>query len=95
MLASVLSFTFDQAAVVSDYCHEHSESKYLQCFLVLYLVQSLLMSNGGPALPQHIKELWEWTAKTFEDADKMSSLLQGQWMIWMAEWISPKRGTLF
>ena len=26
------------------------------------------------------------------DAEMMSSKLQGQWLIWMAQWIAPKRG---
>ena len=50
------------------------------------------------ALPTHLHKHWEWTAQHFRDADihgnaeMMSSRLQGQWMIWMAEWIAPKRG---
>lgn len=39
-----------------------------------------------------MKEHWDWTLKNFVDADKMSSSLQGQWMIFMAQWIAPKRG---
>ena len=31
----------------------------------------------------------------YEDADKMSSLSQGQWMIWMAQSIAPKRGMVY
>jgi len=43
------------------------------------------------ALPNYLKHHWDWTLKNFVDADKMSSTLQGQWMIFMAQWISPKR----
>lgn len=50
-----------------------------------------ILLNPSLGLPQHIKDLWEWTLRERKDADKMSSLVQGQWMIWMAQWICPNR----
>ncbi|KAL8867859.1 MAG: hypothetical protein Q9174_005384 [Haloplaca sp. 1 TL-2023] len=49
------------------------------------------------ALPGHLHDRWEWTKSHYNgneihtNAEIMSSLLQGQWMIWMAQWIAPKR----
>ncbi|CAL8584120.1 hypothetical protein XPA_009725 [Xanthoria parietina] len=49
------------------------------------------------ALPRQLHDRWEWTtghyrgAEIYTNAEMMSSKLQGQWMIWMAQWIAPKR----
>lgn len=40
----------------------------------------------------NMKELWEWTCDQFEDADKMSSPLQGATMKFLAEHQQAKRG---
>jgi len=32
-----------------------------------------------------MQDVWQWTVKTFKDADKMSSPLQGAWMIFTAQ----------
>jgi hypothetical protein len=37
---------------------------------------------------------WEWTRTHFSDADKMSSRLQGAWMIFTARDRKPKRGNV-
>lgn len=37
-----------------------------------------------------MKEVWDWTCGEFEDSDKMSSPLQGAFMKFMAELVSPK-----
>ena len=45
-----------------------------------------------PELPEVLDKHWEWTTGNLSNAEMMSSKLQGQWMVWMAEWIAPKRG---
>lgn len=40
----------------------------------------------------NMKEVWDWTCGQFEDADKMSSPLQGTTMKFLASWIGAKRG---
>ena len=47
---------------------------------------------GFLALPEVLDKHWDWTVRHYVDAEMMSSKLQGQWMIWMAQWIAPKRG---
>ncbi|KAL2059190.1 hypothetical protein ABVK25_000482 [Lepraria finkii] len=42
-------------------------------------------------LPESLERHWEWTIRTWMDAEMMSSKLQGQWMIWMSQWMAPKR----
>jgi len=42
-------------------------------------------------LPDKLEEHWNWTVRTWMDAEMMSSKLQGQWLIWMSQWIAPKR----
>lgn len=39
----------------------------------------------------NMKELWDWTCAEFEDADKMSSPLQGATMKFIATFVKPKR----
>ncbi|KAI1081039.1 O-methyltransferase [Whalleya microplaca] len=39
----------------------------------------------------NMKDLWDWTVSKFEDADKMSSPLQGSTMKFLAGLIQPKR----
>lgn len=41
----------------------------------------------------NMKEVWDWTCDQFEDADKMSSPLQGATMKFLAEHQQAKRGT--
>ncbi|KAL8885720.1 MAG: hypothetical protein Q9215_006474 [Flavoplaca cf. flavocitrina] len=41
---------------------------------------------------KEMKEVWAWTCDSFDDADKMSSPLQGATMKFLAEWQQPKRG---
>jgi len=41
----------------------------------------------------NMKELWDWTCSQFDDADKMSSPLQGAFMKFLAHLLSVKRGT--
>lgn len=43
-------------------------------------------------IPRVLYEHWEWTRSKFSDADKMSSRLQGSWMIFTAQDRKPKRG---
>ncbi|OJD18668.1 hypothetical protein AJ78_01364 [Emergomyces pasteurianus Ep9510] len=43
------------------------------------------------AAPQTMNEVWDYTAKSFKDADKMSSPIQGSWMIFLAQDRKPKR----
>jgi hypothetical protein len=45
-------------------------------------------------IPDNLADHWEWTRTRFPDADKMSSCLQGSWMIFTARDRKPKRGTL-
>ncbi|KAI4235071.1 MAG: hypothetical protein LQ349_003405 [Xanthoria aureola] len=40
---------------------------------------------------KEMKEVWAWTCDSFDDADKMSSPLQGATMKFLAEWQQPKR----
>ncbi|KAK4174352.1 S-adenosyl-L-methionine-dependent methyltransferase [Triangularia setosa] len=42
-------------------------------------------------IPDALAEHWEWTRTRFPDADKMSSRLQGSWMIFTAQDRKPKR----
>jgi hypothetical protein len=42
-------------------------------------------------IPETLAEHWEWTRRQFPDADKMSSRLQGSWMIFTAKDRKPKR----
>lgn len=41
---------------------------------------------------KNMDDLWDWTVSEFDDADKMSSPLQGATMKFLANWIQPKRG---
>jgi hypothetical protein len=41
-----------------------------------------------------MNELWDWTVGEFEDADKMSSPLQGSTMKFLAGLLKPKRSKL-
>ncbi|MCJ1344982.1 hypothetical protein MMC31_003187 [Peltigera leucophlebia] len=68
MLSSVLPFTPEMAAKVTEYCTSHSND----------------VSNN-------MKEVWDWTCDQFEDADKMSSPLQGATMKFLAEHHQAKR----
>lgn len=43
---------------------------------------------------KEMKEVWDWTCDNFDDADKMSSPLQGATMKFLAEWQQPKRSML-
>ncbi|KAL9036524.1 MAG: hypothetical protein Q9180_004252 [Flavoplaca navasiana] len=45
-------------------------------------------TNG---IPSSMQDVWQWTVKSFKDADKMSSPLQGAWMIFLAEDRQAKR----
>lgn len=45
-------------------------------------------------IPDVLNKHWEYTRTHFSDADKMSSRLQGAWMIFTAQDRKPKRGTL-
>ncbi|KAL2367739.1 hypothetical protein RJZ57_007894 [Blastomyces gilchristii] len=45
-------------------------------------------TNG---VPQMMEEVWSYTAKSFKDADKMSSPIQGSWMIFLAQDRKPRR----
>ncbi|KND89161.1 putative O-methyltransferase YrrM [Tolypocladium ophioglossoides CBS 100239] len=42
-------------------------------------------------IPKVLNDHWEWTRSKFSDADKMSSRLQGSWMIFTAQDRNPKR----
>ena len=42
---------------------------------------------------ESMSEVWDWTKSQFEDADKMSSLLQGATNKFLAEILKPKRST--
>ncbi|KAH6658495.1 putative SAM-dependent O-methyltransferase [Truncatella angustata] len=44
-------------------------------------------------IPDVLQKHWEYTRTHFSDADKMSSRLQGAWMIFTAKDRKPKRGT--
>lgn len=68
MLTSVLSFTPEMAATVTEYCTEVSDD-----------------------VTPEMNELWDWTCGQFEDADKMSSPLQGATMMFLATLLKPKR----
>lgn len=41
-----------------------------------------------------LAEHWEYTRTRFPDADKMSSRLQGSWMVFTAKDRKPKRGLI-
>lgn len=68
MLSSVLPFTPEMAATVTEYCTLHSND----------------VSN-------EMKDVWNWTCNQFEDADKMSSPLQGATIKFLAEHQQAKR----
>ena len=91
MLGSVLSFSPDLAERVSQYCETHSEGTHLllRTLPMGYQAYSQFLSS---ALPKILDKHWEWTIHNRFDSEMMSSKLQGQWMIWMAQWIAPKRG---
>lgn len=42
-----------------------------------------------------MQEAWEWTRDNFDDADKMSSLLQGATNKFLAQILQPKRSRCF
>ena len=79
MLTSVLPFSPDLVDRVAEYCEKHSFANGLDTL----------------ALPESLDKHWEWTVRSWLDAEMMSSKLQGQWMIWMGQWIAPKRGKKF
>ncbi|MCJ1379247.1 hypothetical protein MMC17_002347 [Xylographa soralifera] len=68
MLSSVLSFTPEIAATVTEYC-----------------------TNNSNDVSNDMKEVWNWTCGQFDDADKMSSPLQGATMKFLAEHHQPDR----
>ncbi|KAI1097410.1 O-methyltransferase [Jackrogersella minutella] len=68
MLTSILSFTPEMAATVTDYCTKNSND-----------------------VSDNMKSLWDWTVGEFEDADKMSSPLQGATMKFLAELLQARR----
>lgn len=47
--------------------------------------------TNATALPDVLSQHWEYTRTHFTDADKMSSRLQGAWMIFTAKDRKPKR----
>jgi hypothetical protein len=49
-------------------------------------------TNHSNDVSDDMKELWDWTVDEFEDADKMSSPLQGATMQFFAQLIPIKRG---
>ncbi|KAL8654024.1 MAG: hypothetical protein Q9210_001765 [Variospora velana] len=91
MLKSVLPFSPDLTERVLEYCEKHAE----------VIAQSNTVQYGDSAKRRHAIHLalptllhihWEWTIRHYIDTEMMSSRLQGQWIIWMAQWIAPKRG---
>ncbi|MCJ1373880.1 hypothetical protein MMC20_005110 [Loxospora ochrophaea] len=53
-------------------------------------VTEYCMASSNPT-SSNMKEVWDWTVKKFENADKMSSPLQGSTMKFTAEFLAPKR----
>lgn len=49
--------------------------------------------DRSTAIPDSLGKHWEYTRTHFSDADKMSSRLQGTWMIFTAKDRKPKRST--
>lgn len=47
--------------------------------------------DNSTAITDSLSEHWEYTRTRFSDADKMSSRLQGAWMIFTAKDRKPKR----
>ncbi|KAH8883270.1 O-methyltransferase [Thozetella sp. PMI_491] len=47
--------------------------------------------NYTDGISESMQEVWEWTSSQFEDADKMSSPLQGATNKFLAEILQPKR----
>lgn len=52
---------------------------------------SAYCEKNSHGIPDALVEHWEWTRTRFPDADKMSSRLQGSWMIFTARDRKPKR----
>lgn len=50
--------------------------------------------KNSTQIPPVLYDHWKWTRSSFSDADKMSSRLQGSWMIFTAQDRKPKRGKL-
>ncbi|KAI3319857.1 O-methyltransferase [Xylariaceae sp. AK1471] len=48
-------------------------------------------TESSTDVSNHMNELWDWTVEQFEDADKMSSPLQGSTMKFLAGLLKPKR----
>ncbi|KAI5860468.1 O-methyltransferase [Durotheca rogersii] len=48
-------------------------------------------TNSSTDVSSNMNELWDWTVQEFEDADKMSSPLQGSTMKFLAGLLQPKR----
>lgn len=48
-------------------------------------------TNVSDDVSSNMNELWDWTCTQFEDADKMSSPLQGATMKFLACLLKPKR----
>lgn len=48
-------------------------------------------TNVSDDVSNNMNELWDWTCTQFEDADKMSSPLQGATMKFLASLLKPKR----
>ncbi|KAH9884334.1 O-methyltransferase [Xylariomycetidae sp. FL2044] len=48
-------------------------------------------TNSSTDVSHNMNELWDWTVQEFEDADKMSSPLQGSTMKFLAGLLQPKR----
>ena len=47
--------------------------------------------TNSEGLPPPMHKHWDYTAESFGDADKMSSKLQAQFFIWLAQLLGPKR----
>lgn len=94
MLGSVLPFTPELADRVSEYCEAHSEGSGPLSSLPSLHVFFIANQQAFPiALPPILAQHWDWTVRTWMDAEMMSSKLQGQWLIWMTQWMAPKRSS--
>ena len=51
-------------------------------------------TNASNDVSENMKELWDWTCSQFDDADKMSSPLQGSTMKFLAEHQQAKRSII-
>lgn len=90
MLSSVLPFTVSTLPFVDIGGHSIDRMFLFQPEMAATVTDYCTKHSND--VSNNTMELWDWTCDVFEDADKMSSPLQGATMEFLAEWQQPKRG---